>query len=171
MSEPWGLLAEFDEPQALVAAVHAARNQGYRYFETYAPFAIAGLHPPAASLGWLGACGALGGATFGLLLQVGTVLAWPINVGGRLFVHWPSLLIVTFLLSVLGAAVASVATLLWQARLPLLHHPLFDAAVFARACDDRFLLCIRAEDPLFQLPSTHRWLAERAIAVSEVPRS
>ncbi|EIK94792.1 transmembrane prediction [Pseudomonas sp. M47T1] len=168
MSEPWGLLAEFDQPGQLVVAVSEARALGYRRFEAFAPFAVEALAPPAPRVGWLGAGGALAGAATGVVLQVATALAWPTNVGGRPLVHWPSLLIVTFLLSVLGAAVASVIGLLWQARLPRLHHPLFEAPVFVRASDDRFLLCILADDPLFQRQRTGDWLAIRALSVTEV---
>ena len=168
MTEPWCLLAEYDEPSTLVAAVHEARALGYQRLEAFAPFALEALAPPASGVGWLGGAGALAGAATGLVLQVATALAWPINVGGRPLVHWPSLLIVTFLLSVLGAALASVIGLLWQARLPRLHHPLFEAPVFARASDDRFLLCIRADDPLFHRQRTGAWLAHSARSVTEV---
>lgn len=172
MAEPWGLLAEFDDTSALVQALGDARALGYRQLDAFAPFAlddVALLLPvPVSRVGWLGVAGALSGAACGVCLQIGTALAWPINVGGRPLVHWPSLLIVTFLLSVLFAAFASVIGLMWQARLPRLHHPLFAAPVFARASDDRFLLCIEASDPLFDLQRTGTWLAQRAVSVTEV---
>ena len=40
----YGLLAEFDDPNALVAAAHRARHEGYRRMDGYSPFPIEELH-------------------------------------------------------------------------------------------------------------------------------
>ena len=39
----YGLLAEFDETSALVAAAHELRRRGYRRIEGYTPFPVEGL--------------------------------------------------------------------------------------------------------------------------------
>ena len=39
----WGMLAEFERPDELVAAAHRAREAGYRRMDAYTPFPIHGL--------------------------------------------------------------------------------------------------------------------------------
>src|SRR5258705_10647739 len=39
-----GLMAEFDDAQALVAATHQAHREGYRRMDAYSPFPIEELH-------------------------------------------------------------------------------------------------------------------------------
>ena len=77
--------------------------------------------------------------------------------------------VITFLMTITGGALGALFGLLFLCRLPLLHHPLFETEAFQRATDDRFLLCIRADDPLFSETETALWLAERAVSVSKVP--
>ena len=38
--QTYGMVAEFDDPEELVAAARAVRDKGYRRFETYTPYAI-----------------------------------------------------------------------------------------------------------------------------------
>ena len=40
----YGLMAEFDNPDALVAASRRARREGYRELDAYTPFPIEELH-------------------------------------------------------------------------------------------------------------------------------
>jgi len=52
---------------------------------------------------------------------------------------------VTFELTVLTAALAGVAALLWLSGLPRLDHPVFSDRRFRRASQDRFFVCVRAD--------------------------
>jgi hypothetical protein len=111
--QPYGLMAEFDDPNTLVAAAREARAAGYRRMDGYSPFAIEELHealgvhhtlvPLLVLLG--GIAGACSG--FGLAYWV-SVVAYPINVGGRPFNSWPAFIVPTFELTVLFAAVTAV---------------------------------------------------------------
>jgi hypothetical protein len=172
MTESLGLLAEFDAPQPLVQACLHAWAIGYRRLDAFTPFPLEALEPllaPKASMVPRMACvGALLGIVLALLLQIGSVWAYPLNVGGRPLIALPSLAVVTFLFAVVFAAVGAVLTLLGGSHLPRLHHPLFGAEGFERACDDGFFLFIEAGDPLFDAQATGAWLAERAISVREV---
>ena len=40
----YGLMAEFDDPNALVAATRRAHEEGYRRMDAYSPFPIEELH-------------------------------------------------------------------------------------------------------------------------------
>ena len=108
------------------------------------------------------------GVVLALVMQIGSVWAYPLNIGGRPLVALPSFAVVTFLFAVVFAAMAAVLTLLLCSRLPRLHHPLFGVEGFEGASDDGFFLFIDARDPLFDAHQTHAWLAERAQSVQEV---
>jgi hypothetical protein len=66
---------------------------------------------------WIACAGGLIGLAFAVGLAWLTETSWPINVGGLpIFAWWPNL-IITFELTMLGAIVATVITLVISARL------------------------------------------------------
>lgn len=169
----YGLLADFAHPDAMLDTVRAARAAGYRRIEAYSPFPVEGIeelleHRSNRPYGF-GVVGALVGIVIGLGMQIYANLSYPMEIGGRPLIALQSFSIVTFLLMVSFATIFAVFGLLWLCRLPLLWHPLHEASAFGRATDDRFLLCIRADDPLYDQAGTAVWLAERAMSVTEVP--
>jgi hypothetical protein len=171
----YGLLAEFRNEDALRAAAHAAREHGYTRAEAYSPFPIEGLEEvvglernwvaPICLLG-----GILGGAGTYFLQYYSAVINYPINVGGRPLNSWPSFIPPTFELTILGAAIAALVTMLVQSGLPRLHHPLFDVEEFESASRNRFFLCLPAADPVFA-PGPARELLESLdpMLLREVP--
>ena len=169
----YGLLAVFAHPDAMVDAARAARAAGYRRIEAYSPFPVEGIEEVLEHRSnrpyWFGVVGALVGVAIGLGMQIYANLSYPLEIGGRPLIALQSFSIVTFLLMVSFATIFAVFGLLWLCRLPLLWHPLHEASAFDRATDDRFLLCIRADDPLYDQTGTALWLAERAVSVTEVP--
>ncbi|MGK9067327.1 DUF3341 domain-containing protein [Stutzerimonas chloritidismutans] len=169
----YGMLADFTSPEAMLDAARAARAAGYRRIEAYSPFPVEGIEQMLEHRSnrayLLGIVGALVGIAIGLGMQVYANLSYPLEVGGRPLIALQSFSVVTFLLMVGFATLFAVFGLLWLCRLPLLWHPLHDARAFERATDDRFLLCIRADDPLYDRTGTALWLADRAVSVTEVP--
>jgi hypothetical protein len=172
MPESLGLLAEFAAPQPLIDASLHAWAIGYRRLDAFTPFPLEALEPlfacKALSVPKRACQGAMLGIALALLMQVGSALSYPLNIGGRPLIAVPSLMVVTFLFAVVGAALAAVSALLMGGRLPRLHHPLFAVEGFERACDDGFFLFIEASDPLFDAQATRDWLAEWAVSVREV---
>jgi hypothetical protein len=159
----YGLMAEFDDPNALVAAARQAREAGYRRMDGYSPFAIEelaealGVHHTLVPLlvligGLFGAC-----AGFGLAYWV-SVVAYPLNVGGRPFNSWPAFIVPTFETTVLFAALTAVFGMLALNGLPTVYHPVFNVPRFALATRDRFFLCIETRDPKFDLHATRSFL-------------
>ena len=156
-------MAEFEDPNALVAAAHRAHHEGYRRMDAYSPFPIEELHealgmhhtklPLIVLVG--GLCGCLGG--FFLQYWVSAV-AYPINVGGKPFVSWPAFIPVTFECTILAAALSAVLGMLALNGLPTPYHPVFNVPRFALASRNRFFLCIEARDGKFDLDSTRRFL-------------
>ena len=171
----YGVMAEFDSAEQLLAASRRAHAAGFRRMDAYAPFPIEGLgealgfHTNAIPL--IGLTGGVVGALTGFGFQSWVhAFALPINVGGRPLISWPSFVPVTFELAVLFAALSMLAGLFILNGHPQPYHPVFNLASFARATRDRFFLCIQTDDPLFDPSRTAAFLRELgAREVSDVP--
>jgi len=171
----YGLLAEFEDGDQLLAAAQRTYEAGFRRLDAYSPFPVHGL---AEAIGFrrnavplLVLLGGLAGAAIGFGLQYWiSVTAYPLNVGGRPLNSWPSFIPVTFEMTILIAALTAIFGMMALNGLPMPYHPLFNVPRFALATHDRFFLCIEAVDPLFDREATRRFLeALGAKAVSEVP--
>lgn len=172
----YGLMAEFNEPEDLIAATRKAREQGYRWFESYSPFPVHGL---SEAMGFrhtklpiivlvAGLLGGIGG--FGLQAYL-TVVEYPLNVGGRPLFSWPSFIPITFELTVLCAAFGAVLGMLGLNGLPRPHHPVFNIPEFANASRDKFFLCLQSRDEKFHLQSSRQFLESlQPTAIYEVPQ-
>src|SRR5438045_2062386 len=108
----YGVVAEFDNPEDVVVAAHRVREEGYRNVDAYSPFPVHGL---AEATGWRdnrlpwmiffgGLTGCAGG--FGLQWWINAA-AYPMNVGGRPYVAWPSFIPVTFECTILFAVLTA----------------------------------------------------------------
>ncbi len=159
----YGVMAEFDNPSALVNAARAAREKGYRKLDAYSPFPIEelsdALHLHKNKLPLLVLIGGIVGGTLGYMLQYFvTVMYYPINVGGRPLHSWPAYIIITFETTILFAALTAVFGMLGLCGLPMPYHPVFNVPRFALASRNRFFLCIESTDPLFDRDKTCEFL-------------
>lgn len=159
----YGLMAEFDDPGAVVAAAEKVYEAGYRRIDAFSPYPIEalseaiGVHSTKMPLIVLigGILGGLGGY---LLQYYVHVIDYPLNVGGRPFNSWPSFIPVTFELTILGAAVGAVFGMLALNGLPEPYHPVFNTPNFALASRDRFFLLVESVDPKFDRSETANFL-------------
>ncbi len=165
VAELHGVAAEFDRPEPLLVAVRAMRRHGFRRMDAYTPWPVAGMADalglrrfPLPALMLLGGLG--GGAAAFLMMWYSAVIDYPWNIGGRPFDSWPAFIPVTFELTILGAAVVGVVSMLLLNRLPQPYHPMFNLAGFARASRDRFFLCIETDDPRFERHEVKRLLED-----------
>jgi len=170
----YGLIAEFENPDELLAAAHRARAEGYRRMDAFTPLPVEGLAeavgfektrlPLVVLLG--GLCGCVGGF---LLQYYPSVIDYPLNIAGKPFNSWPAFVPVTFEMTILGAALSAVFGMLAMNGLPKPYHPVFNVPRFELASRNRFFLCIKAHDPKFDPARTRDFLAGlRAREVSEV---
>src|SRR5713101_3447185 len=147
-SHIYGVVAEFKTERELVHAVEKTREAGYRRIEAYTPFPVEGLSEALAlkrnNVPLITLIGGLTGGLGGFFFQYWvSVIAYPLNIGGRPLNSWPAFIPVTFELN----------------GLPRPHHPLFNVHRFVKhATSDRFFLCIEAHDPKFHLKESARFL-------------
>jgi len=159
----YGLMAEFDSAQALLQAAHRVRAAGYTRTDAYSAFPIHGL---AEALGFRDRrislavlLGGIAGALTGYGLQYWTsVIAYPLNIGGRPFHSWVSFIPPTFELTILFAAFTAGITMIALNGLPRPYHPVFNVPRFSHASQDGFFLAIEASDSKFSEPTTRAFL-------------
>ena len=160
----FGLLAEFHAPGAVVAAAHMAHSAGYKKIDAYTPYPIEELaealgvhHSPLPKMILVGGIlGALAG--FGLQYWT-SVIAYPMNIGGRPLNSWVAFIPPAFETTVLFAAATAVFGMIAVNGLPRPYHPVFNVPAFALASRDKFFLLVEATDPKFDREATRRFLA------------
>ena len=159
----FGLMAEFETPDDLLAAAKATFAAGYRKIDGYSPLPVHGLGDaigfPRTKLPWLVFCfGILGGICgYGLCYWV-SVIDYPLNIAGKPLHSGPMFIPVTFELTILFAALSAAFGMFIANGLPQPYHPVFNVESFARASQDRFFLSIEADDPQFDLDKTMNFL-------------
>jgi hypothetical protein len=171
----YGLLAEFNTPQAMVKATVAARDAGYRRMECYTPYpveeAATALDVHRNRVPLLTLMGGLMGLTTAFLMQTWmSAISYPINIAGRPLFSWPAFIIPAYEWTILFAGLSAAFSMIALNGLPQPYHPLFNAPNFrVGATDDKFFLCLEATDPQFDLGETRTFLEQfRAVSVVEV---
>ncbi|WP_101676054.1 DUF3341 domain-containing protein [Alloalcanivorax mobilis] len=170
-----GLLARFADTETLLLATRALRGAGYTHLDAYSPHPVQGLSEalaiedhrvPVIAL----ICAVLAGAAT-LALQVYASLDYPFNVGGKPVVSWPAYVIVTFAMSMVGATLGALFSMLLLNGFPKPYHPLFNIAEFSDASRDGFFLCLQSSDPRFDARRGRALLEHQgALRVWEVPQ-
>ena len=160
----YGIVAEFDDPTALVEAAKRIKQEGYRKLEAYTPYPIKDLHEVIPVINWVPfICftGGLTGATIAWVMQYYiAAIDYPLNVGGRPLYSWPAFIPILFELTVLLAGCAAFFGMVALAGFPRPHFPLFNLPQFADATSSRFFLCIEKTDPIYDSELTATQLRE-----------
>ena len=160
----YGLMAEFADATTLVEAAKRTHAEGYRKMDAFSPYPIHELFdamelndkrlPFMVLMG--GIIGCIAG--FGLCYWV-SVIAYPLNIGGRPFNSWPSFIPVTFEVTILLASLTTVLGMILLNGLPMPYHPVFNVKRFAEhASQDGLFLAIEADDPKFDINKTRQFL-------------
>jgi ActD protein len=150
----YGVMAEFDTATDLVDAANKLRLAGYTKTDAFSPFP---LHEIDEALGIkrsilpvLVFCGGIVGLLSGIGLQVFIhYIDYPLNVGGRPYLSWPSFVPPAYELTILLAGFTAVFGMLFLNGLPSPYHPVFNVPRFALATREKFFLIVEAKDPKF----------------------
>ncbi len=153
-SKIYGVMAEFETPEAAAQAALAVREKGFTKLDAFGPFPseelTKAIHFRENKVARCVLIGGIVGGLAGFALQYwATVLDYPHNIGGRPMFSWPSFIPIIFELAVLFATITGIVSLLVLNRLPRLAHPVFSSPSFVRASIDHFFLCIRPGDGVF----------------------
>ena len=160
----YGLLAEFDTPErpgprratgaprrlAAHGLLHAlpGRRSGRSH-------RLPSQHVPLVTLigGLMGLA-----AMFSLETWI-SVIAYPLNIGGRPLYSWPAFIVPAYEWTILWAGLSAAFGMMALNGLPPLYHPLFNAPNFRNgATTDKFFLCLEALDPKFDLLEAQEYL-------------
>ncbi len=172
---PYGIMAEFKGPEALMDAVRAAKRAGYTRLDAFSPFPLSDLAKElgvrTAVIPWTALIAALAGGFIQYSSQYWmNAVDYPLNVGGRPLNSWPAFIPASIIVAILWAGAATLIGLLLILRLPRLHHPVFAVPGFERASEDRFFLCIMQDDPTFDRDAIYELFGTLSpLGVQEVP--
>jgi Protein of unknown function (DUF3341) len=161
--QSYGLIAMFDTPADIMQAAEAVRDAGYKSWDVITPFPIHGMDcamgvrrslVPRISL----AGGIIGFATgMGLIWWSG---AWNFRliVGGKPLFSPLFAFPISYELTILFTAFATILGMFLLNRLPMHYHAVMKQAHFQRAMDDRFFVVIEARDPRYDTAATRALL-------------
>lgn len=171
----YGVMAEFDTPEAITKAAHKVRDAGYRYWDCHVPFPVHGLDKAMGvrrtilpvlvfGAGATGACLGFGlqaftNASSQSIWALVWVTGYPFLISGKPMMSVPAWIPVIFELTILLSALSAAGLMLLLNGLPRLSHPLLANNRFRRATDDKFYIVIEAKDPKFLRSKTEAFLA------------
>jgi len=160
----YGVMAEFETPDEYIQALKKVRAAGYTKFDGYSPLPVHGateaMDLPRNPVSFMVLCGGLAGLVGGAALATWvSMIAYPVNIGGRPLFSWPAFVPPVFETTVLLASLTAVFGMFALNGLPTLYHPVWNVPAFARASSDRFFVCIEAVDPKFDLGAVKSFLA------------
>jgi hypothetical protein len=165
MSEKnYGLIAMFDTPADIYHAAEAVRDAGYKFWDVITPFPIHGMDRamgvrrskvPRISL----AGGILGFTTGMVLIWWSGAYNFKLIVGGKPLFSPLFAFPISYELTILFTAFATLIGMFLLNRLPMHYHAVMKQAHFKRATDDRFFVVVEARDPHYDPAATRALLA------------
>lgn len=166
-----GLLAEFETPAAVMNAAIRCRDAGFTKWDVYTPFPIHGMDEAMgvkkSPVGWFTFVGGVTGFFTGMtMIWFMNKFDYPLVVGGKPLFTPLYAFPVSYELTILLGAFATLFGMLFLNRLPRLHNPLLKVERFKRASNDRFFVCIEAADPKYAPEATREFLADQCHAMA-----
>jgi hypothetical protein len=164
--QTYGLIATFERPADLYHAAEKVRDAGYRHWDCITPFPVHGLdgamgmkrsRVPRISL----AGGITGFCTGMSLIWFADAYANRLVVGGKPFFSPLFAFPVSYELTILFTAFATIIGMFILNGLPMHYHPVLKYDQIVRGMDDTFFIVIEARDPRFNLANT-KALLEKA---------
>src|SRR5579871_5743358 len=159
----YGLIATFETPAEVVHAAEALRDAGYRKWDCISPFPIHGIdramglgrsRVPRVSL--------VGGITG---FCTGMVMIWymdrfdyALTVGGKPFFSPLYAFPVSYELTILFTAFATIGGMFVINGLPMHYHPVLNYDNIRRGTDDLFFIVVEKADPRFDASNTRALL-------------
>ena len=164
MADPkYGLIATFDSAPGVYHAAEKVRDAGYKFWDCITPVPIHGLDRamgvkrsivPRFSL----AGGIIGFCTGMSMIWYMNAFDYPLVVGGKPYFSPMFAFPVSYELTILFTAFATIGGMFFLNRLPMHYHPVLKHDKIHTAMDDHFFIVIEARDPHFDLSRTRELL-------------
>jgi hypothetical protein len=124
-----GTAAIFNTEAEVLKAAHAVRMAGFKKFDAITPYPVHGMEEAVGiQRSWIPyvtfTMGIFGLLSAWLLTWWTSAVNWPLNIGGKPFHSLPAFIPIMFELTVLFAALSSVAALFWVCGLPKVNPPI-----------------------------------------------
>lgn len=162
-SQPYGLVATFETAADVYHAAEQVRDAGYKNWDVIAPCPIHGMDKamglkrsivPRISL----AGGITGFCTGMSMIWFMNGFDYKLTVGGKPFFSPMFAFPVSYELTILFTAFATIIGMFVVNGLPMHYHPVLKSEHINRGLDDRFLIVIEARDPRFNAANTQALL-------------
>ncbi|MCX7979237.1 MAG: DUF3341 domain-containing protein [Bdellovibrionaceae bacterium] len=126
-----GIAGIFLDEASTLAAAHKIREMGFKKFDAISPYPVHGMEEAVgikrSPIPYVTFIAGLIGLTVAVALTYWTsVVDWPINVGGKPLFSLPAFVPIMFELTVLFAALSSVAAFLYFCGMPKIDPPVID---------------------------------------------
>jgi hypothetical protein len=162
-TRPALILAEFDDPNALLHAAEKVRDAGYKKWDVHTPYPMHGMDAAMglgdSPLGWIVlVMGLTGLASAAALMIWANGIEYPIIIGGKPPISIPSMVPICFELTILFSALGTVLGMFGLNQLPRHNHPIFESERFKGFSTDKFFISVEAADAQFDVASTRRFL-------------
>lgn len=165
-SQPYGYIATFDTPAEVMRAAEQVRDAGYKFWDVVSPFPVHGMDRAMgmrrSRVPRLSLIGGLAGFCTGMSLIWWTGgINYKLIVGGKPYFSPLFAFPVSYELTILLTAFATIGGMFLLNRLPMHYHAAMKYSNFPRGTNDRFFIVIEARDPRFHADIT-RELLERS---------
>ena len=159
----YGLIATFETAADVYHAAEQVRDAGYKNWDVIAPCPVHGMDKamglkrsivPRISL-----VGGIIGFTTGMSMIWWTgAIDYPLTVGGKPLFSPMFAFPISYELTILFTAFATIIGMFLVNGLPMHYHPVLKSPKIKRALDDQFLIVIETRDPRFNLANTRALL-------------
>jgi hypothetical protein len=164
-AQPYGLIATFETVPDIYHAAEQVRDAGYRNWDCITPLPIHGLDKamgvkrsivPRISL-----LGGITGFCTGMSMIWWTgAYDYKLTVGGKPLFSPMFAFPVSYELTILFTAFATIGGMFFLNGLPMHYHPVLKYDQIRRGMDDQMFIVIEARDPRFNLANTKALLAQ-----------
>jgi hypothetical protein len=162
---PYGLIATFETPGALMRAAEQVRDAGYRRWDCITPFPIHGLDKAMgvgrSKVPRISLCGGITGFCTGMsMIWFMDKYDYALTVGGKPFFSPLFAFPVSYELTILFTAFATIGGMFFLNGLPMHYHPVLNYDKIRRGTDDLFFIVIERSDPRFNPDNTKALLSK-----------
>ncbi|MDB6095628.1 MAG: hypothetical protein JWM32_3190 [Verrucomicrobia bacterium] len=161
----YGLIATFDNVPDIYHAAEKVRDAGYRHWDCITPLPVHGLDKAMGLKRSIVPRISLAGGITGFCTGM-TMIGWTGAVDYKLIVGGKPLFSpmfafpVSYELTILFTAFATIIGMFIVNGLPMHYHPVLKYDQIKRGMDDTFFIVIEARDPRFNLANTKALLAQ-----------